>query len=529
MSLKSEMTCNICTLFLQDPISLPCHCVICHAHLSDGSVNKDGTIRCAKCNRHFDVPSEGFAANKMVQSILEKELHLSDEEKAIRNSIHELLSQLEALQKEIKSKHITDVEVSGYDHFSELRLKIDIHREELKSKIDEIALKMIDQTKEKEKVYKLKISEMFKEMTGADIKTENETLLNEFRRPNLIIADIVRQFNEQRLKIGEFKAKLVDFDRINSEIKEIEFQANQVLSRETFGMLKLSKPLKKLISCSVDKTIKVWDLETKKCVNTLVCHTSQVNCLELVGHGMFASGSSDNKIKIWDATENICLKTLTGHHNAVVCIKSLDANTIASGSLNEIKIWKIDTEKCTHTLTGHTSWIRCVMRLSNGSLVSCSDDKTIKMWNLDESSCINTLIGHTSAIYCLILLESGRLASGSDDKSIKIWDLNAGECVKTLTGHSSYVWRLCSATNGELIVSCSLDKTIKIWNVASGECVRTLVDHTTPVRAIKTMQDNTLISCSDDGAIKTWDLKTGTCTNTSQGHEGKAIYDLLLI
>ena len=37
------------------------------------------------------------------------------------------------------------------DHFKEVRRQIDIHRETLKAKIDEIALKIIDQINEREK------------------------------------------------------------------------------------------------------------------------------------------------------------------------------------------------------------------------------------------------------------------------------------------------------------------------------------------------------------------------------------------
>ncbi len=48
-----------------------------------------------------------------------------------------------------KNKIETDV----FDHFQELRFQIDEHREELKTRIDEIALAMIDQTKKSDESF----------------------------------------------------------------------------------------------------------------------------------------------------------------------------------------------------------------------------------------------------------------------------------------------------------------------------------------------------------------------------------------
>ena len=42
MSLKSEMSCNICKLVLDDPVTLPCTSSICGGNLRDGTA-KNGS------------------------------------------------------------------------------------------------------------------------------------------------------------------------------------------------------------------------------------------------------------------------------------------------------------------------------------------------------------------------------------------------------------------------------------------------------------------------------------------------------
>lgn len=68
---------------------------------------------------------------------------------------------------------------------------------------------------------------------------------------------------------------------------------NNIMSME------LVEPLQ-LISCSLDKTIKVWDYLTGKCLKTLT-HTASVTCIHIhpLDKTRLVSGYSDNTIKVW--------------------------------------------------------------------------------------------------------------------------------------------------------------------------------------------------------------------------------------
>ena len=101
MTLKNDVTCNICQKIVTDPVSLPCTCVICNHHTtSDTKV-----IRCMTCSEDFDVPDHGFRAHKLAKSILENEYYLDAGEKALKKSIQELISELEKLQAKFETQH----------------------------------------------------------------------------------------------------------------------------------------------------------------------------------------------------------------------------------------------------------------------------------------------------------------------------------------------------------------------------------------------------------------------------------------
>jgi WD40 repeat protein len=57
---------------------------------------------------------------------------------------------------------------------------------------------------------------------------------------------------------------------------------------------------KQIISGSWDKTIKVWNLETGKELDTLTGHTDSVQAVVVTPDGQrIISGSWDNSLKVW--------------------------------------------------------------------------------------------------------------------------------------------------------------------------------------------------------------------------------------
>jgi len=89
---------------------------------------------------------------------IESQSHLSGEELSLKQALEEFLRQFFQFCDEFsqnKSQHESDI----FDQ--ELRFQIEEHREELKKRIDDIALAMIDQTNKHENVYLKELKERF--------------------------------------------------------------------------------------------------------------------------------------------------------------------------------------------------------------------------------------------------------------------------------------------------------------------------------------------------------------------------------
>jgi hypothetical protein len=115
-------------------------------------------------------------------------------------------------------------------------------------------------------------------------------------------------------------------------------------------------------------------------------------------------------------------------------------------------------------LTGHLYPIQSLILLSNGDLVSRSDDRSIVIWNTNGGYERKKLVGHTGTIYSFVALANNDLASGGADKCVIIWNTEDGYIKKKLIGHTSAISYLVELEKNGDLVSSGWDGTIIIWN-----------------------------------------------------------------
>jgi len=80
-----------------------------------------------------------------LRKFIESQSYLSEEESSLKKELEESIRKFFEYYDEF-AQNKTKLDMDVFEHFQEIRFKIDQHREELKKRIDEIALAMIDET-----------------------------------------------------------------------------------------------------------------------------------------------------------------------------------------------------------------------------------------------------------------------------------------------------------------------------------------------------------------------------------------------
>ncbi|KAI8849262.1 WD40-repeat-containing domain protein [Chytridium lagenaria] len=152
-----------------------------------------------------------------------------------------------------------------------------------------------------------------------------------------------------------------------------------------------------LFSCSDDHTVRLWDLQSKQQLRCFTGHNDQVQSLHISlphmrnplrasseskgGEAKLVTASLDKTVKIWSIENGECLKTLFGHEEGVWCVSS-DTLRIVSGSNDrKVILWDLESGSPMYTFKeGHTQSVSCCY-LTDTKIVTGAEDGVICMFD----------------------------------------------------------------------------------------------------------------------------------------------------
>jgi WD40 repeat protein len=240
-------------------------------------------------------------------------------------------------------------------------------------------------------------------------------------------------------------------------------------------------------SGSGDNTLRLWDTKGKQIGKPLEGHLDAVYSVAFSRDGQkIVSASWDNSLKVWNANTRKIIDTLgkplesSKKKNAQDELHSVafspDGKQIVSGSRDHfLRLWdpKIDIHHPIGTLTGHNDevWMVAFSPSDGKTIVSGSNDKTLRLWDASTLQQIGQGIGgHDKAVYSVafspISPKGEWIVSGSKDKTLRLWNAKTGQPVGSpLVGHEGAVRSVAFSPDGNWIVSGSDDNTLRLWPV----------------------------------------------------------------
>uniref|UniRef100_A0A7N8YEU6 Dynein assembly factor with WD repeat domains 1 n=1 Tax=Mastacembelus armatus TaxID=205130 RepID=A0A7N8YEU6_9TELE len=161
-------------------------------------------------------------------------------------------------------------------------------------------------------------------------------------------------------------------------------------------------------------------------VHTLIGHRGEISNVQFNWDcSLIVTGSMDKTCKLWETVSGKCVATLVGHKEEVldVCF-DLSGQTIATASADgTARVFSATTHECLVTLEGHDGEISKICFSPQGNRVlTASSDKTARLWDVQSGVCLQVLEGHTDEIFsCVFNYEGDTIITGSKDNTCRIW------------------------------------------------------------------------------------------------------------
>jgi WD40 repeat protein/tRNA A-37 threonylcarbamoyl transferase component Bud32 len=281
---------------------------------------------------------------------------------------------------------------------------------------------------------------------------------------------------------------------------------------------------KQLVTASLDRTARIWDVASGRQVRALAGHTDWLYSAEFSPNGkQIVTASNDKSVRLWDAATGRPLLSLNGHTAGVSSARfSPDGTEIVTASRDKtVRIWDASSGREVRVLTGHTGSVRTAAYSPDGTkIVTASADATARIWDAATGRQMQVLNGHTDRLYCAVFSPDGkRIVTASFDKTARVWDAATGQQVLLLSGHTDSVYGAVFSPDGRQIVSVSVDKTARIWDAATGRQMRLLSGHTDEVESAAFSPDGKqIVTASADKSTRLWDDSTARQIRLLNGH-----------
>ncbi|MCX4903119.1 AAA family ATPase [Streptomyces sp. NBC_00878] len=280
---------------------------------------------------------------------------------------------------------------------------------------------------------------------------------------------------------------------------------------------------KLLATAAADRTVRLWDVSTRRRVAVLTGHRAAVASVASSPDGRHvATGGADGTVRLWNAAAHRVVAALTGNEGPVTAVAfSPDGKRLAVGSRDAtIALWAPDTNSRLARLAGHGKGVDNggVLALAfspdSRTLVSGGDDKTVRLWDTRKREALAVLEGHGNSVTTVAFAPSGAsVASGGTDGAVKLWDVARRRLLSDVDSNPAQVRSVVFSPDSRLIAVGNDTGDTEIWTVEDGQYVTEFTGHADAVLTVAFSRDGTRIATGGvDRTVRLWSTDTSVLT-----------------
>ncbi|KAF8837884.1 WD40 repeat-like protein [Paxillus ammoniavirescens] len=287
----------------------------------------------------------------------------------------------------------------------------------------------------------------------------------------------------------------------------------QTFSGHEDAILRIAYLAGQLVTCSADKTTRIWDVESGEQDGMPMEDDGWVQGLAITRDGKrIVSGGLDGALRVWDAETHELEEEWSGHENAICDIAMSPCGQLLASCDSKGRVIIREMEEggeIMRSIETGPNYINSICFSPDGqSLASAHDDMMVRVFNVESGDLIlGPIEGHTDYVHAVIWSLDGRqLFTASWDQTIRSWDSATGEAIgQPWTGHTDHVNSISLSPDGKKLASASSDQTVRFWATDTGDPIGHPLQHEDVVWTVPFSPTGEFVVCGgSDGKISSW-------------------------
>ncbi|CAG5135625.1 unnamed protein product [Candidula unifasciata] len=226
-----------------------------------------------------------------------------------------------------------------------------------------------------------------------------------------------------------------------------------------------------IVGASNDFASRVWTINDQRLRHTLTGHSGKVMSAKFLTESKIVSGSHDRTLKVWDLNSKACVKTIFAGSSCNDLVSSHGTSIISGHFDKRVRFWDIRTSGDSSIneilLTGRLTSL--CLSTDKSQLLCCTRDDCLKILDLRMNQVSCTLVsdgfkvGWDSA-RAVFSPDVEYVAAGSSDGNLYVWNIAKNKVEKVLKEHSHAVLACSWNPAGTSIVSCEKGRKVVLWS-----------------------------------------------------------------